>query len=111
MQELKKSLEEKLLTWNKYKQMVKEWCSNVELFRLYNFLIQASLFSEKGISMSELEKNMKKSKYIIKNLLDEISEDMLVIKKKSNFKFYSINLENLHARMFEESLEAIEKTN
>jgi len=111
MQELKKSLEEKLLTWNKYKQMVKEWCSNVELFRLYNFLIQASLFCETGISMSELEKNMKKSKYIIKNLLDEISEDMLVIKKKGNFKFYSINLENLHARMFEESLEAIEKTN
>ncbi len=110
MEELKKSLQEKLATWNKYKKMIKSHCSDFELLRLYNFLIQASLFSEKGISMLELQQNMQKSKYIINGLLDRIPEEMIVIKKKSNYKFYSINLEKLDALIFEESIENVTKT-
>ena len=105
MEELKKSLQEKLATWDKYKEMINSHCNDFELLRLYNFLIQAALFSEKGISMLELQENMKKSQYIIKGLFDKIPEDMVVIKKKSNYKFYSINLETLNKIILEESIE------
>ena len=105
MEELKKSLQKKLVTWDKYKEMIKSHCNDFELLRLYNFLIQAALFSEKGISMLELQENMKKSQYIIKGLFAKIPEDMIVVKKKSNYKFYSINLETLNKIILEESIE------
>lgn len=52
---------------------------------------------------------MNKSNYIVKGLLSKIPEKMIVVKKKSNYKFYSIELKELNAIIFEESLEAIEK--
>lgn len=107
MKELKKSLQEKLATWNKYEKVIEEHCDDFELLKLYSYLIQAALFSEKGISMLELQENMKKSKYIIKGLLDKIPEEMIVVKKKSNYKFYSINLEKLNKIILDESIEKL----
>ena len=107
MEDLKKSLEEKLSTWNKYTKEIGSFCEDKDLFRLYNFLIQAALFSEKGISMAELQGNMKKSAYIIKGILSQIPEEMIVIKKKSNFKFYSINLGKLNSIILEKTIKAI----
>lgn len=109
MKELKKSLNEKLATWIKYEEAIEKQCDNFELLRLYSFLIQAALFSEQGISMMELQQNMKFSEYIIKKLMCEIPKDMIVVKIKKKFKFYSINLERLNTIILEESVEAIQK--
>ncbi len=110
MKELKKSLSEKLTTWKKYEEVINKICDDFELLRLYNFLIQAALFSEKGISMAELQQNMKSSNYMIKKLISKIAEDMLVIKTKKKFKFYSINLQRLNTIIFEESIQSIQKS-
>lgn len=107
MEELKKSLQQKLATWNKYEKAIEARCDDFELLKLYSYLIQAALFSEKGISMLELQENMKKSNYMVKCLLSKIPEEMIVIKKKSNFKFYSINLEKLNKIILEESIKKL----
>jgi len=110
MEDLKKSLLEKLATWNKYEEAIAKQSDDINVLRLYSFLIQAALFSEQGISMIELQRNMKFSKYMIKNLMCKIPEEMLVIKIKNKFKFYSINLERLNAIILAESVEAIQKS-
>lgn len=107
MEELRKSLQQKLATWNKYEKAIEVRCDDSELLKLYSYLVQAALFGEKGISMSELQSNMKGSNYIVRGLLAKIPEEMIVIKKKSNFKFYSFNLEKLNKIIFDESLEKI----
>lgn len=107
MKELEISLMEKVITWNKYEAVIEKRCSNIELLRMYSFLIQAALFSEKGISMAELQQNMNCSQYIIKNLMKQIPEDMMIVQMKHKYKFYSINLEKLNAIMLEESIESL----
>lgn len=107
MEELRNSLQQKLATWNKYEKAIEVRCDDSELLKLYSYLVQAALFGEKGISMSELQSNMKGSNYIVRGLLAKIPEEMIVIKKKSNFKFYSFNLEKLNKIIFDESLEKI----
>lgn len=109
MKELKKSLLEKLAIWNKYEEVIEKLSDDFELLRLYSFLIQAALFSEQGISMLELQQNMKLSAYMIKNLMCKIPENMLIIKTKKKFKFYSANLEKLNAVILKETVEGIEK--
>ena len=104
MIELKKSLQKKLITWDKYEKIIEVYCNDFKLRKLYSYLIQAALFSEKGISMLELQENMKMSNYMVKRLLEQISSQMIVIKKKSNFKFYSINLDKLNKIILEESI-------
>lgn len=105
MQELKKSLLQKLATWDKYEKAIEAHCKDQEILALYSYLIQAALFSEKGISMLELEENMRKSRYMIKSRLDKIPEEMIVIKKKQNFKFYSLNLDVLNEIILKKSIE------
>lgn len=105
MEELKKSLQEKLVTWNKYLKVIELHCQDEEVFNLCNCLIQAGLFGEKGISMHELQKNTNKSQYLIKGLLKKIPDEMIVIKKKSNFKFYSMNLEKMDQLILDEAFE------
>ena len=109
MEELKKSLHEKLNIWNKYEEVIVKKCDDFNSLSLYSLLIQAALFSEQGISMNELQQNMKLSKYLINNLMDEIPEEMLVVKTKNKFKFYSLNLEELNTIILKESMEKIQK--
>lgn len=104
MKELKKSLQQKLTTWEKYEKLIANQCDDYELLKLYSYLVQAALFSEKGISMAELQENLKKSNYMVKTLLNRIPQEMIVIQKKSNFKFYSLNLDILNQIMLEETL-------
>lgn len=107
MEELKKSLLEKLDTWNKYELAIEKKCDDFDLRRLYSFLIQAALFSEQGISMAELKHNMKLSEYMTKKLMCEIPEEMLVVKTKNKFKFYFISLEKLNTIILEDTMKAI----
>ena len=109
MKELENSLNEKLATWNKYEEAIQKQSNNPELLRLYSFLIQAALFSEKGISMTELQQNMKFSIYMIKKLMCKIPEDMIVVKTKNKYKYYSVNLEKLNTIILQESVASIQK--
>lgn len=107
MKELKESLLNKLATWDKYEKAIQKLCDDFQQLRLYSFLIQAALFSEQGITMTELEQNMILSKYLIKSLMSKIPDDMLTIKTKHKFKFYSINLEKLNTIILNQTLNTI----
>lgn len=107
MQELKKSLQQKLATWDKYEKAIESHCEEREMLMLYSYLIQAALFSEKGISMAELVENTRKSRYMLKPLLDKIPEEMIVVKKKGHYKFYSINLDYLNEMILKETIARI----
>jgi Fic family protein len=108
MKELRESLLNKLATWNKYEEAIKKYCDDFLLLRLYSLLIQATLFSEQGITMTELEQNMNLSKYLIKSLMSKIPAEMITVKTKQKFKFYSITLEKLNALILEQSINAIQ---
>jgi hypothetical protein len=108
MKELRESLLNKLATWNKYEETIKKYCDDFLLLRLYSLLIQAALFSEQGITMTELEQNMNLSKYLIKSLMSKIPAEMITVKTKQKFKFYSITLEKLNALILEQSINAIQ---
>ena len=108
MKELKKSLLEKLTIWDKYEKIIEKQCGNADMLNIYSFLIQAALFSEQGISMSELQQNMKYSNYVIKKLMANIPEEMIVIKTKNKYKFYSINLDKLNAIILEDTISSIQ---
>lgn len=110
MEELQKSLNEKLITWSKYELIIKKQCSDPELRKLYSFLIQAGLFSENGITMKELQDNMNSSNYKIKKLFFQIPENMFVIKTKNKIKFYSVNLEKLNTIILEQCIDDIQNT-
>lgn len=109
MKELKKSLNEKITIWEKYELAIRHLTDSDEILRLYSLLIQAALFSEQGISMIELQNNMKQSKYMVKKLMRQIPDDMIIVKTKNRYKFYSINLERLNKIILDDSIEAIQK--
>ena len=109
MKELKKSLNEKITIWEKYELAIRHLTDSDEILRLYSLLIQAALFSEQGISMIELQNNMKQSKYMVKKLMCQIPDDMIIVKTKNRYKFYSINLERLNKIILDDSIEAIQK--
>lgn len=108
MVDLEKALNEKRSMWIKYEKMVNDYCNNDKSLRqLYSYLIQAAMFGEVGITMKELQNNMKISSYMIKKLMNNIPEELLIVKKKSNFKFYSLNLDHLDSLRFHENLNEI----
>lgn len=108
MQELEKSLYQRKATWVKYESAIQKYCKkNTTLRGLYSLLIQAALFSEKGISMQQLIKHMSISGYMIKKYMNEIPEQFLIIKQKNKFKYYSLNIEKLNSVILEESVEKL----
>ena len=108
MVDLEKSLNEKRSMWMKYEKIINNYCNNDKSLRqLYSYLIQAAMFGEVGITMQELQDNMKTSSYMIKKLMMKIPEELMVIRKKSNYKFYSLNLEKLDSMSFQESLNEV----
>lgn len=68
-----------------------------EKFRkLYYVLLQASLFSEIGISTNELLKYLRISRPTLQKRLQEIEENnLLITEKREPYKFYQLNLENI----------------
>ena len=108
MEELKKSLEERKATWKKYETAIeKDGGGDDNLGSLYSYLIQAALFSENGISMQELTGVIGCSVYIIRKLMEKIPNDLIVVKKKGNTKFYNINLDTLNEKILKESVDAL----
>ena len=83
-------------------------CQNDPILRkLYSYLIQAALFSEKGISMAELVAHMGVSKYVINKKLSQMDPVMIVLLKKGNSKYYAINLSQLDRIILRDGAEKI----
>ena len=98
MEDLKEALEEKQVSWNRYCTVIPrlDQHENEEFALLYDLLIQASLFSEQGISTQELLSffntnytTLGKRLGIVKN------QGLLITEKHQNKKFYSIDLQAL----------------
>ena len=94
LKDLEDSLQKKLISWNKYESVVSSFpeAKDRQVRKMYSYLIQAALFSEKGISTDELKACFKASYYTIKKLLGCIDPEMLVGEQKGKSKFYQIDL-------------------
>ena len=69
---------------------------NDKYMDLYDYLIQASLFSENGISTQELMSYQHISRATLSNRLSSISEQGLLIKNASgNIRYYKLNLDEV----------------
>lgn len=62
------------------------------MFRLYEYLIQAALFSNMEISQKELEHEMKMTYNTVRSRLKRIPEELLITNKQGNRPFYLLNL-------------------
>ncbi len=70
--------------------------TNPKINRVYDYLVQARLFSEHGISKTELMENTEESRNTVTKRLNVIEEYGLLIEKKvGNVKFYSLDLEKV----------------
>lgn len=65
------------------------------MFILYNYLIQAALFSNNGISQKELEYRMNISYNTVRKRLQRIPKNLLIINQQSKRNFYLINLKEM----------------
>ncbi len=60
--------------------------------RIYNYLIQAALFSNIGIPQKDLEYEMEISYNTVRSRLKRIPEKLLITNKQSNHSFYLLDL-------------------
>lgn len=98
MKELEGSLLRRYADWEKYESIVKmHFELDDSLYRVFDYLIQATLFSENGITMKELTKTSKHSQYKVKQDLARIPQDLLLVSKKGRLNHYNIDLKKLDA--------------
>lgn len=98
MEDLKDSLTEKYLSWGRYRSAITnlDQHQNESIAALYDVLIQASLFSEQGISTQELLAFFNTNYATLGKRLSIVKEqDLLITEKHENKKYYSIKLNEL----------------
>lgn len=108
LKDLETSLTQKLISWRKYENLISVLHSengNNKVRELYSYLIQAALFSEKGISTKELEIQLSKSYYAVQKLLTQIPKELLIAKMYGRNKFYQINLQVLNELLLKDALQ------
>lgn len=103
MQQLAETLEEKKHKWDYYGKNVKKLpnAEKADMFRLYDLLIQAALFSNIGIGRDELIKHMDLSENTVRSRLKLIPTTMLIENRQKGRKYYLLNLEEAD-KVFEE---------
>ena len=103
MQQLAETLEDKKQKWDYYGKNVKKLpnAEKADMFRLYDLLIQASLFSNIGIGRDELIKHMDLSENTVRSRLNLIPAAMLLENRQKGRKYYLLNLEEAD-KIFEE---------
>ncbi|MBQ2837307.1 MAG: Fic family protein [Peptococcaceae bacterium] len=106
--ELKGALSRKLYRWEQYERLIPEMAgvgAHQNLCELYSRLIQAGLFSERGISMKMLQQTLNLSANTIKGLLEQVSSKGYLVKMKhSKSYYYQINLDLLDKLQFEKEI-------
>lgn len=94
--ELKRSLSEKLNNWDYYESKMKPHLQSASKRekQLYSLLTQAALFSDVGISTSDLKNELNVSYGTVKTMLDAVDNaGLLHTKNVKREKFYWLNLE------------------
>lgn len=104
--ELKESLTQKLFRWGQYAGTALKLAAGevADIRKMYNILIQAALFSEKGISTRELE-GLFGSYYLTKKNLGKIRPELLRAEKKGKEMYYELDLNALDGMLLQEGLE------
>ena len=107
LKDLEGSLKRKLISWGKYEALVSSFPEAIEtdVCKMYSYLIQAALFSEKGISTEELKGGFKESYYTIKKLLGRIKPEMLISELKGKAKYYQIDLTVLDSILLDNEMQ------
>lgn len=110
LEELKESLERKLISWRTYEKIVSALpeTEDGDIRKMYSILIQAALFSENGISTKELEGSLRKSYYAVKTILSKIDEKMLMCEKRGKAKYYQLDLQVLDGILLDQELKKLE---
>lgn len=107
LQDLKDSLERKRISWKRYEDLVSSFpeAEDGDVASMYSYLIQAALFSEKGISTKELETQFEGSYYTVKKLLGSVRPELLISQFKNKVKYYQIDLLQLDTMLLENALQ------
>lgn len=71
--------------------------NDLQIGQIYYLLVQASLFSENGISKKELEECMGMSYNTLRSRMDKIPEELISVKQSGRSKYYMLNLKNTDA--------------
>ena len=98
MEQLAQALSERVIAMTHYLKAILylPQGTNPKINRVYDYLVQARLFSEHGISKVELMENTEESRNTVTKRLNVIEEYGLLIEKKvGNIKFYSLDLEKV----------------
>ncbi len=97
VEKLKTSLQQGFTKLNRCVQKIPELTAQSDnaLEELYHLLIQAALFSERGVPTSLVLKHVEISRGTLTKKLEEIPDGLLIKKRRGNTNYYSINLEAL----------------
>ena len=97
VEKLKTSLQQGFTQLNRCVQKIPELTAQSDnaLEELYHLLIQAALFSERGVPTSLVLKHVEISRGTLTKKLEEIPDGLLIKKRRGNTNYYSINLEAL----------------
>jgi len=102
--QLEEALQKRLDRFCYYKETVNNLKNSNEdnCYRIYNILVQASLFAENGISNSELKSVLKMSSSTLTKYMKKVREGGLIIEtKQGKEKLYSLDLEKLDIVLME----------
>lgn len=104
LRELEDALKRRLSRWKKYEQLVSTFpeTADKQVRKMYSYLIQAALFSEKGISTAELQVCFKTSYPTVRKLLSHVQPELLLAQMKGRAKYYQINLSPLDAALLQQ---------
>lgn len=97
VEKLKTSLQQGFTKLNRCVQKIPELTTQSDnaLEELYHLLIQAALFSERGVPTSLVLKHVEISRGTLAKKLEEIPDGLLIKERRGNTNYYSINLEAL----------------
>ena len=97
VEKLKTSLQHGFTQLNRCVQKIPELTAQSDnaLEELYHLLIQAALFSERGVPTSLVLKHVEISRGTLTKKLEEIPDGLLIKERRGNTNYYSINLEAL----------------
>lgn len=97
MTQLIRALDKRIELFNQYCALivVLKNGDDSKIFDLYFLLIQASLFSENGISIPEILDHFNISRSTLTNRLKKIDTHLLIEKTTGKYKYYSLDLKKL----------------
>lgn len=100
VRKLKESLQENYTRLNRNFHRIPDLVqdSDKKLEELYFLLIQAALFSEFGVSTSDVMNHLEVSRSTLNKKLEKIPADLLIKIKKGNINYYSLNVEQLERK-------------